>query len=965
MEIVENSIKTAFLPIIRIGNLNNEDIQLKSGIKNHFSGIKVRCVVVIVVHIAIVSSAFNSLLPLFRLESKMTSRKHKQFLDTLVVAVDALRKLTNVAHRWAYSGVTVPLCRLIACGLSVNTTHEDGRTLLHTAAAGGHTQTVLELIRLGAEKAIVICRLGTPLHQAAGLGHVSAVKAMLKAGCPVDVVASSRFSVLHASAGGGNTEVIREVLSTGCDINATDNDGRTPLHVSARKGNTEAALELIRCGARKAIVAGAWGTPLHQAAGFGHVSTVKAMLKAGCPVDVVTSNGATVLHAAAHGGSAQMIREVLSTGCDINAVDSDGVTPLHVAAGEGKTEAALELIRHGAEKAIVAGAWGTPLHTAAWCGHVSTVEAMLKAGCPVDVVDHSGRSVLHAATGYGYVEVMDELLSSGCNVHATDNAGNTPLDFAACRGEVKAALKLVRHGADKHTAGGTFGGPVLSAAALGHWMTVQVMMEEGFPVDGVATNGQTLLHFTAMDGKDSLLRQLAERGFNVSRRDFCGLTPLHYAVYNHRVECAKALLELGASVRTEAPLFGTVLDIVRLGGYPAMERLLCGSSLQMRRRDEMIVDFALCKELGINIQSPYLFSEQGGRISVFEYFLFYSKQGKNAVQMARNQVRTPKNLRKVLSVFSRHQLVNLSKLACLAAIYGDVVVLECLSELLTTPTEPGQFFNRLKQLYPIQFRQPESILLQVLPECDLNPLQLAIIAMWCGTAGLSHFCIGRSSRRYAEVIRILATNDSFHHTLNDCLPNGLSPLDLAEKLGLDEVIDIISSAGGRHGILSLIPEEIRLQHESAVLHLHQGLMQLTSSGVLGQQAVQTVISQLPGRSTVEQGTAMKESHIHQQKVLDQRPDLSIISTYFIGCVNVEQWRRFGISLKIPPEALSHISSTHSSCEERYLEVLIYWLAHNEAASWRTLLEVLGHFETKHTMDRLTQEVLAGQDSAVS
>ena len=33
MEIFENSIKTAFLPIIRIGNLNKEDIQLKSGIK--------------------------------------------------------------------------------------------------------------------------------------------------------------------------------------------------------------------------------------------------------------------------------------------------------------------------------------------------------------------------------------------------------------------------------------------------------------------------------------------------------------------------------------------------------------------------------------------------------------------------------------------------------------------------------------------------------------------------------------------------------------------------------------------------------------------------------------------------------------------------------------------------------------------------------------------------------------------
>ena len=116
------------------------------------------------------------------------------------------------------------------------------------------------------------------------------------------------------------------------------------------------------------------------------------------------------------------------------------------------------------------------------------------------------------------------------------------------------------------------------------------------------------------------------------------------------------------------------------------------------------------------------------------------------------------------------------------------------------------------------------------------------------------------------------------------------------------------------------------------------------------------VQPLPGRNTVEQGTATEESYIRQQKVLDQRPDLCIISMKFIDHVNVEKWQRLGISLKIPLEALSHISSTHFSCEDRYLEVLIYWLAHNEVASWRTLLEVLGHFETKQTMDQLTQEV---------
>ena len=890
----------------------------------------------------------------------MADRQHEQFQSTLVVAVDALRKLTKLAHRWAANGLTAPLCKLIEWGVPVNATNLDGCTPLHFAAACGRTQTVLELIRLGADKTILAGVQGTPLHVAAVCGHVSTVKTLLRAGCPVDIFANKAQGVLHYAAIGGSAEVIREVLSTGCDINAMDCIGWTPLHRAVEHGNTEAALELIRHGAEKAVVAGRFGTPLHQAAVGGYTYMVKAMLKAGCPTDVVASNGCSVLHAAAHGGNAKVIREVLRTRCNINATDNDGDTPLHVAAMKGNTETALELIRHGAKTTIVAGAKGTPLHQAAGFGHIATVKAMLKAGCPVDVMASNGCGVLHAASEYGYVEVIGELLGSGCDVNATDSKGRTPLDYAASKGKTETVLKLVRRGADKTTVDSTYGGPLLSAALFGHWSTVEVMLEERFPVDGVVGDGETLLHLAAGAGNFRLLRQLVNRGFNVSRRDYFGLTPLHYAVFCQRQECVEALLELGANAKAEAPLFGTPLNAARLSMAWDMQLLLGGTIPSLpRRADEIIVDFALCKELGINIQSPYLFSEHGSTISLFESILFTNMESKNIVRM-------PNNLRKVLSVFSRHQLVNLSKLACLAAIHGDVVVLECLSEILTAPTEPGRFFHRLKQLFPAWFRQPdESVLLQVLPKCELTPLQLAVVSMMCART-LFHISMERSSRKYTEVISILTTSDSFRHTLNECLPNGLTPLDLAEQLGLDEAVTIISSAGGTQGIWAIIPEEIRVQHGPAVLHLHQGLMQLTSSGALGQQAVQEVLSQLLGRTiTAEQGTATEESHLRQQKVLDQRPDLSVIVRAVLPKVDCENWEETGIMLQVPTSTLDDLEHSQFRLRDRYRKVLKYWLDHNEAASWRTLLEVLGQFETKHTMDQLTQEVLATQGSAVS
>ena len=150
-------------------------------------------------------------------------------------------------------------------------------TPLHMAVEKGHTEAALELIRLGAEKAIVAGRFGTPLHQAVLGAYACTVKALLKAGCPVDVVSTTGATVLHGAAIGGSIEVIGEVLSRNkCNIKAIVNNGE---YVAAVHGNTDAALELITHGAEKAVVAGARGTPLHQVSGFGHVSTVKA----GCP----------------------------------------------------------------------------------------------------------------------------------------------------------------------------------------------------------------------------------------------------------------------------------------------------------------------------------------------------------------------------------------------------------------------------------------------------------------------------------------------------------------------------------------------------------------------------------------------------------------------------------------------------------------------------------------------------------
>ena len=979
-------------------------------------------------------------------------------------------------------------------GRSIDTLNTLGVIPLHQAVASEMTETVEELIRLGAEKVTVAGTLGTPLHLAALNGNNPMVKALLKAGCPVDVVNSNGCNILHAAAKCCNAEVITEIVNEGkLHVDAYDEHGATPLHWAAEHGNTEAALKLIEYGAKTAIIAGRLGTPLHQAAGHGHVSTVKAMLKAGCPVDVVASNDASVLHFAAAGGNAEVIREVASKGHPlINACDSYGATPLHWAALLGKTEAALELIKQSAEKAVVAGRFGTPLHQAALYGHLLTVKALLKAGCPVDVVDSLDQTVLHYAVLTGNAEIVREVLNTGqicidartasgmtplhlavvrkdeemedellkhgassisldqlpicdadarniddwlqsftefhdsatvappdsvtdekyvrsanvnslkclpenenaslhfvaangnvetirqssgmwCDIDAKDDYGLTALHWAAGKGRTEVALELIEHGAEKTKVAKGFGTPLHQAAANGHTETLRMLLDKDCPAGILDEEGATPLHYAALWGNNNeTISLLLQEKCTVSCRDQYGLTPLHFAVLGRcprRCEqTIVTLLEHGACASEKCPVFGTASDLAYICGKSNISDMLSDEAhLQKQSLDEFVMQLTnnphSTKEGDLHYAHALSKLEYG--VLNFEHALFLCDSPEKS------------RLCSVLPTLISDNQVDVDTLACLVAIHGDATVLECIDEYIKTcaVSRSRKFFYILKDLFPqlSDEASDSSSYFQTSvtdDECPINLFQLAIFSWKCTEDYIHHACLHRSSLRYPEIIKKLTTIDSFRHTLNEYLPNGLTLLDLAEELRLNEAVNIIEEAGGRRGILSVISKEVRLphQHRYAALLAYQELEKVGKSGPLGEQAVQAVFSQfMEMPTTAEQDTMTGESFLHQQKVLDQRPDLSIISTYVIGLVNVERWRRLGISLKIPQEVLTHISSTHSSCEDRYLEVLIYWVEHNEVASWRTLLEVLGHFETKHTMDQLTQEVLAtqGSDSAVS
>ena len=903
-------------------------------------------------------------------------------------------RLERLALWCAYTGDTERLELVLRNGLSVNTRerNERGCTLLHLAAMNGNTEMVIRLLQLGAEKSIVTDAHGTALHKAAICGHASTVKVLLEAGCPMDIVDSNGASILHAAAQGGNAEVIKEVFSRGCDINATNNYGTTPLHYAAGSGKTEAALALIRLGAKKAIIAGIYGTPLHVAASCGQVATVKALLKANCPTNVLSSTGASILHAAAQGGNAEIIREVKSAVCDINTMCS-GMTPLHVAAVLGNTEAALELIRLGAENTIVAGEFGTPLHQAALRGHVSTVRALLKAGCPVDVVNSNGRCVLHVAAESGNTNVIRELLTTVCDIDATCNNGMTPLHMAAANGKTKAALQLIRHGAKKAIVAGVCGTPLHQAAEHGHLSTVKAMLKAGCPVNVLSSWGKSVLHAAAQGGSADVIRELlcVERNFSakegvsysqlqeaaetwntmtlnesapcgdhdqsrdnddlgVNKIDRGGMTPLHYAVLSGKKDCVRVLLNYGANHTTFAPYVGSPY-VCALVSAPTLVEEFNNFLAEQDRLSPFEWKYVVLKDTPFSTKGTSFQRLHKSRVL---------RRDLNGVSQLEYMI--------ILSVINGTyppldwSLAKTANLLLLAAIHG---LCSPVNQFISL-TDVRQFtaqtvISLLKLHYSLSMSQLQEL---VPPDASsLNLMHVTVLAM--AGAAVGDTFVRNIRGDHLSVLKHLVTNESYCHTLHEYLPNGLTLLDLAEKLGLDKAATIISSAGGGHGIYAMISEEVKLQFGPTVLLVHQELMKLKSKGELGQQAVQAVVSHLLGNATAEQGTSTDESYLQQQKVLDQRPDLAVIVGTVLPKLDCQNWKDIGILLHVPSSALDDIDQKHNQPRHKYREALIYWLNHSKAASWRTLLEVLGHFETKYTMDQMTSEILATENVQVS
>ena len=853
------------------------------------------------------------------------------------------------------------------------------------------------------------------LHHAASHGQVEVIKLLHERGCCIDPVDRHGRTPLHHAATSGGAAPIGVLVDLGSNVNYLDYEGNTPLKRAVMCENYSTQEELLKYGGVEDVeceqreeVSDEKGIRLEfiaalddetvrdflfQSSYLDDMQGVFAILEHGCPVDVVDGHGYTALHRAAEGGHVEVMRELITRGVSANVQSNDGYTPLHSAAYNGELEAVHELLRLGGKASMrkVPGTYGTPLHQAALGGHKKVMSVLLDEGCPIDVVSSSGLSVLHSAAQGGHVELVGWLVECDLDVNREDANGNTPLHSAAATGKLEAVHELLRLGGKVSMTkiAGTYGTPLHQAALSGHKKVMSVLLDEGCPIDVVDSSGRSVLHSAAQGGHVELVGWLVECGLDVNRGDANGNTPLHSAAGEGKLEAVHELLKLGANPDIMAGVLGTplhqavfsasvqvvtVLSDAICEQYNPQHPMATESEVDSPNQLACVPDnnpLDCCNPMGL---TPLMWAAGEGHVEIVKFLISkhcnVTTQNRYGLSMFEVAVMCGQinklhelckicgcndlgdNIRESILSLKNRNLLDPCKLLILGSFTGDPLVITTLSRDESMFTEAAhQTWSMTKdvlsQYFPYQtvniFQQ-----LHLQDECPLSPVHISLIIckiLMNYSAGNS---IKRGAKDYKVFIDKLISHSSTKYTVNELFPNGLSPLDIARQFDFHDIASMIERAGGGPGLWANLPKQMEQKYIGAFL----AVKELIDCGEAGKEATLRILSsvgyQLVGGEEISDDI----------RIMGVKPSRSLIDKHVLSKLqHKDKWERVGNLLEVDEGELDRLGEEVPSDDDAYYSMLKHWLKHGSQVTWKTLLDAIGHFETKKTVDDITAKIV--------
>ncbi|XP_027008062.1 putative palmitoyltransferase ZDHHC13 [Tachysurus fulvidraco] len=185
---------------------------------------------------------------------------------------------------------------LVEAGCDVRHPDKENVTLLHWAAINNR----LDLIKYYISKGAVVDQLGgdlnsTPLHWAIRQGHLQTVIQLMRYGADPSLVDGEGYAGLHLAVLFQNMPIAAYLMAKGQEVDASDANGQTSLMLAAQKIiGPEPTNFLLRCNASvNAVDKVNRNSPLHCAVLAGNVDAAHILLESGASVELQNANGHT------------------------------------------------------------------------------------------------------------------------------------------------------------------------------------------------------------------------------------------------------------------------------------------------------------------------------------------------------------------------------------------------------------------------------------------------------------------------------------------------------------------------------------------------------------------------------------------------------------------------------------------------------------------------------------------------
>ncbi|XP_043472692.1 putative ankyrin repeat protein RF_0381 isoform X2 [Leptopilina heterotoma] len=395
-----------------------------------------------------------------------------------------------------------------------------GRTLLHVAAARGHT----EIAKLFTTKRDG--RGNTPLHLAIRENQPEAFNLFFE-----DSNLNARNlkdeRPLHYAALYNRPEFARKLIDNDASIGVKDSKGKTPLDAALANGNVQVAKVLFKHGAVLSDDDLTNMEPLRNAAGRGDFEMVKLLMKNGCnTVDIPTKYGSS-LYRAVSSGHLEILKYLMTNGLKSSAtINNDKVRLLNSSVSDGKFVIFKYLVDIGMKSKEVNRIFNSMIYM----GRHEMWEYFLQNLSKIHAKTYFKEKQLHFSIRMGQVQTVKAIVNEPSNEYESDTFARKLAVYIAVERGNEEILKILLNAGYPADSLFNFISPLHLAATFEHPRLVKLLLKAGADVNSKTDFRLTPLHFAAISAQPAVVKFLLKKGADPSITSQCSESPLKIAI---------------------------------------------------------------------------------------------------------------------------------------------------------------------------------------------------------------------------------------------------------------------------------------------------------------------------------------------------------------------------------------------------------------------------------------------------